>query len=125
MPGKQEVKKSSTFEFDLEFGKVGERWVESLLGGDFSVEVKSDRMAHKTGNVFIEIYYKDRPSGISTTQAQYWVYRIDEMDAAIILPVEKLKEIVKEVYKANGLKNAGEYSKGVLIPISRLYKQST
>ena len=38
------------------------------------VEVKSDRAAHKTGNVVIENKYGDRPSGIETTKAAWWVY---------------------------------------------------
>ena len=38
------------------------------------VEVKSDRAAHKTGNVVIENKYGDKPSGIETTKAAWWVY---------------------------------------------------
>ena len=38
------------------------------------IEVKSDRAAHKTGNVVIENKYGESPSGIETTRATWWVY---------------------------------------------------
>jgi hypothetical protein len=120
MQKKTSVGKNNNFAYDLEFGQAGEDWVKNLLGGSFRVEVKSDRMAAKTGNVFIEIFYKDKPSGISTTMADYWVYRIDDNDTAVIIPVKRLREIVRSHIRQHGYKHGGEYVKGALIPINQL-----
>lgn len=121
MQKKPSVEKNSTFKYDLKFGQAGESWAAQILSGDeFKIEVKTDRMAHKTGNVFIEITYKGRPSGISTTEADYWLYRIHENDTAIIVPVARLRTIVDEHVKEKGYKFGGEHVKGALIPINKL-----
>ena len=85
-----------SFKSDLAFGEEGEllvlkklrykypkaykvrgyckEWDIFIPEKDIGVEVKSDRAAHKTGNVVIENKYGDRPSGIETTKAAWWVY---------------------------------------------------
>jgi len=118
------VKKNSTFAYDLAFGKIGEDWVEGLLTGTFSIEVKTDRKAARTGNVFIEVFNRDKPSGISTTKADYWIYRIHDTDSAIIIPVRTLKMHVKRHVEEHGYKYAGEGSKGALIPIKQIIQIS-
>ena len=37
-------------------------------------EIKSDRLAHKTGNIALEISYKWNPSGICNSKAHYIIY---------------------------------------------------
>jgi len=85
-----------SFHSDLAFGEEGEylvlkklhlkypkaykvegyckEWDIFIPEKGIGVEVKSDRAAHKTGNVVIENKYGDRPSGIETTKAAWWVY---------------------------------------------------
>ena len=85
-----------SFKSDLAFGEEGEllvlkklrykypkaykvrgyckEWDIFIPEKDIGVEVKSDRAAHKTGNVVIENKYGDKPSGIETTKAAWWVY---------------------------------------------------
>ena len=58
------------------------------------VEVKSDRAAHKTGNVVIENSYDNKPSGIETTKATWWAY-ITKCNLYWIKP-EHIKECIKE-----------------------------
>ena len=58
------------------------------------VEVKSDRAAHKTGNVVIENSYGDKPSGIETTRATWWVY-ITKCNLYWIKP-EHIKDCIKD-----------------------------
>jgi hypothetical protein len=55
-----------------------------------TIEVKCDRIAVKTGNVYIEYESRGKPSGISTSQADYWVYKFDE-ESAVIFKTEALK----------------------------------
>lgn len=38
------------------------------------VELKTDRMSNDTGNFVIETYHYGKPSGITTTTADFWVF---------------------------------------------------
>jgi hypothetical protein len=120
------MKYSNSFEHDLKIGESAEDWVNELFNGNSKkIEVKVDYIAHKTGNVFIEYSSRGKPSGISTTDADYWIYRIEEADCAIILEVNRLKEKLRTYYK-NGMyiKNGGDddTSIGFLVPIVELLK---
>ena len=118
------MKHSGSFTHDLKFGEESEDWVKSLFTGAFRVEVKSDRRALATGNLYIEVYSRSKPSGISTTDADYWIYKIEGIDTAIIIPTSRLKELVKKHHK--GLfKHGGDNdtSRGVLVPIKELFNQ--
>ena len=52
---------------------VFDKWGELV---EKTFEVKEDRMADKTGNVWIEYMYKWEPSWIYTSTADYIVYKI-------------------------------------------------
>lgn len=56
------------------------------------VEVKSDRKARETGNVFVEYRQPSGLSGIATTTAQWWAFEIDD-DVWILVPTEKLRAL--------------------------------
>lgn len=113
------MKHSSSFTYDLHIGEQAEDWAKELLGVKGKVEVKTDSMAHLTGNAFIEVYSRGKLSGISTTTADYWLYRIEKLDTSIIVKTERLKELVKKHHAINGFKEGGDNntSKGVLVPI--------
>jgi hypothetical protein len=120
------MKYSSSFTHDLDFGTVGEDWVNDIFTSGKKVEVKTDRLAHKTGNVFIEYESRGKPSGVSTSDAHYWIYIIDESKSAIILDVNILKDKLRKFHKEGRyLMNGGDNdtSKGFLIPIHELFKQ--
>ena len=51
-----------------------------LDGREFTFEVKEDLIAWKTEMVAIEFESRYRPSGISTTKADWWIYRIVDTD---------------------------------------------
>ena len=117
------MKHSNSFFHDLEFGEKAEDWVKDMFEGRIKVEVKSDRIAHETGRVFIEVYSRDKPSGISTTKADYWIYRIEGRGTAIIIPVGRLRELVKRnfEYSKKFVKGGdNDTSYGVLIQIADL-----
>jgi len=50
--------------------KEGDIFIPSL---NEWVEVKSDEMSQKTGNIVIEIEFNGKPSALSTTKASYWI----------------------------------------------------
>jgi hypothetical protein len=113
------MKHSSSFYYDLDFGEQAEDWVKELFSDGTKVEVKFDRMAHLTGNLFVEVYSRGKASGISTTKANYWIFRIQEKSYALIVNTEKLKELCRIVHQTDGLVRGGDNntSYGVLIPI--------
>ena len=87
---------NNDFKFDLEFGVLdGETWFHELVSGK-KIEVKSDRRTQETGNVYIEYWSRGKPSGISTSQSDYYVYKVAE-DEAIIISTSKLKQKLKQL----------------------------
>ena len=59
-------------------------------------EVKNDLMAEKTGNIAIEYESRGKNSGITTTQANFWIYKFAGL--FLLLKTEKIKE---ELFKNN------------------------
>jgi len=55
------------FDKDLKFGQQYENELQEMVEG--KVEVKTDRLCQKTGNVFVEIEDKGKPSGINTSKS--------------------------------------------------------
>jgi len=70
-PSKPNRKK---FDMDLKYGKVREKLVADMLQ-DKKIEVKSERdVWQRTGNIAIEYQSYGKPSGIQTTEADYWFH---------------------------------------------------
>lgn len=71
---------------------------------DIKVEVKSDRLSKKTGNIAIEYGCNNKASGIITTEADYWgliAYSLFYSDWIIgIIEVIKLYEIAEQYGKS-------------------------
>jgi hypothetical protein len=104
----------SFFELDLQEGKEAERAILACvqktypkafaIEGSFKaydlfvpeisagIEVKVDSMAHKTGNVFIEISLGGKPSGLMVTLATYWAYITN--DEVIWFRPERVKDCI-------------------------------
>jgi len=115
------MKYSSSFYYDLDFAEKAEDWVQGIFTGGYKVEVKCDRMAHQTHNIYIEVFSRGKPSGISTTQADYWIFIIYGTAVSIILPTSKIKQLCKELFYGSYV-YAGDdnTSKGILIPLNLL-----
>lgn len=86
----------------------------------FKYEVKADRLAYKYGGktMFIEYECSGKPSGISTTEADYWFYFMVNPDGTnkhFRFSVEELREKCKGcVSKAGG---DGWRSRGYIVPV--------
>jgi hypothetical protein len=90
------------------------------------IEVKTERdWWAKTGNIAIEVECWGKPSGLSKTEADYWVHILSigkEDYCKLIFDVPKLKKIAdkfKDNYKMIGDHNA---SKCILIPLKELFQ---
>lgn len=83
------MKYCSDFRHDLEVGQCAERKLGEILGKK-KIEVKYDRQASKTGNVFVEYMSRGKRSGIVTSEADYWAFFITD-DNIIIIATDKLR----------------------------------
>ena len=90
------------FDIDLDFGQIYEEKIRNLFEGEGSIEVKTERdIWADTGNAAIEIKSRGKPSGISITNAKWWIHVFTiEKDVKFMLMfrVDKLKKAVKYMY---------------------------
>lgn len=90
------------------------------------IEVKSDRMAKKTGNIYIEYECNKKPSGISSSTSNIYVYYIinDDKDYnTYIITTLELKEMIEQKKYFKKISGGdGWRSKGYLIKIANLSK---
>jgi hypothetical protein len=121
-------KPAPDFDLDLKFGEFHEQLLFQSLSkaGNVTVEVKTDRLAVKTGNLAVEFRYKGRPSGIQTTKSDEYFFVVVEQDGSIRyrlnIPTAKLRAIAYSRYKSGFITKGGQYnaSEMILIPIISL-----
>ena len=111
---------NNDFRYDLKVGQVAERQLGEMLD-NAKIEVKRDLRASRTKKVFVEFFCRGKPSGISTTEADYWAFMVSDK-VVVILPTEKLKGLVEEAIENGKAISGGDRntSQGVLISIERL-----
>ena len=115
----------SNFDIDLQFGKIYEEKVRDIFEGDGSIEVKTERdIWVTTGNMVLEIRHNGNLSGLSSTDAKWWmhVFTSDgDIKFAIMFKVETLKKYVKKLIGMNMAKivTGGDDDKSelVLVPV--------
>ena len=115
---------NNDFRYDLKVGQLAEKWLGELLSGK-TLEVKRDLRASRTGKVFVEFFCRGKPSGIATTEADFWAFVIGT-GYVVILPTEALREIV-EYHKEKGWVMPGgdnNVSQGALVRVERLIKHA-
>ena len=118
-------KPAPDFDLDLKFGEFHEQLLFQSLSktGNVTVEVKTDRLAVKTGNLAVEFRYRGRPSGIQTTKSDEYFFVIVEQDGSIRyrlnIPTAKLKKIAYRRFMNGLTTTGGQYNatEMILIPI--------
>lgn len=116
---------NSDFRYDLETGILdGETWFHELLTNK-KVEVKYDKLGHKTGNIYIEYESRGKPSGIAITKADFYAYRISNSHL-IVIEVSELKSKLKHLVsigkaRANVKGGDNNTSLGVLVSFKDLF----
>lgn len=78
------------------------------------IEVKYDRQCNKTGNIFIEIEILGKPSGLSVTKADYWVF-FDGENFRSISPADITNFIFMNKIVMQEFKNSGNEIKAFLV----------
>jgi hypothetical protein len=75
------------------------------------VELKSESYQwERTGNICVEFQCDGRPSGISTTEADFWVHELKRDGKTLLylmFPVERLKVICREAYRRGDWRAGG------------------
>lgn len=119
------------FDLDLKVGEQGEAVVKAGLTG--LVEVKTDRRVHETGNLYIEVWQFSKPdrsdkrrSGLSVTQAKWWITTTLQGNGFIAIKTEDLKALIKaNNYKLTSQPIVSEStngSMGYLVPLKDITK---
>ena len=114
---------NNDFRYDLKRGQDAEKWLGGLLEAE-TLEVKRDFIAHKTKRVFVEYECNNKPSGISTTEADMWAFVTD--DCVIILPTDRLQQLAKEAIGKKRYRKGGDGNRslGALIDLRDLVSHS-
>jgi hypothetical protein len=112
---------NNDFRYDLEIGKEGETLVHKILS-EKKLEVKRDSWTGRTGNLAIEYESRGNPSGIATTEADYWVFVLSreyEDKVIIIIETDRLKDVARKYYMNGKTQKMGDSntSMAVLIPL--------
>lgn len=89
------------FDLDLAYGQVFEKKVAEILSNS-KVEVKTERDKWKTtGNIVIEYESRGKPSGIITTDADYWMHNL-ALDGDIVFSIlVKVSTLRKYIARQN------------------------
>ena len=113
---------NADFAYDLAVGQMAEKALGDIFENR-TVEVKSDLKAMATGNLFIEYESRGQPSGIATSQADYWCFYIGHL--FIIIESDTLKSIVRPKLGTRADLRGGDNntSKGILLPLIEIIKQ--
>ena len=61
---------------------------------DKTIEVKKDFKSQYTGNVVIEMEMNNRPSGLQSTTADWWVFHLDEQEI-VWITLKRLKDMIE------------------------------
>jgi hypothetical protein len=98
---------NSDRKFDLQLSQalINERRLAEIFeqGRIEKIELKSETWQwEQTGNICIEFRCDGQPSGISTTEADYWVHELRRDDQTLLylmFPVDRLKCLAREAHK--------------------------
>ena len=114
---------NNDFSHDLLVGQIAEQFLGNLLENK-KIEVKHDKIAHRSGRVFVEFECRGKPSGITTTQSDFWAFVLIT-GVVIIISKNRLTALCNEKYN-NGyitLGGDGNNSQGFLIELDDLLRK--
>lgn len=119
------------WDVDLAHGLEGEALAELALGGA-RLEVKSDRRAQETGNVYVELFQRRagterwRPSGLSVTEAHAWAFVLNtEAGLFVVVRTEALRQLARAIYRGEAPGRKARQMRGTHQTIGVLVKLET
>lgn len=116
------------FDVDLQFGQEFEGLIDNIFSGADTAEIKTERGQWvKYGNIAIELECSGKPSGLTSTEASWWIHNLSykgELMGSFILPVDVLRKVTDAMIEdkvARVTKGGDGYrSKLALLPITRI-----
>ena len=76
------------------------------------IELKSESYQwEQTGNIAVEYRRKGQPSGISVTEAHFWVHELlrnGETLVYLMFPIDRLKALARDAIKAGRSRRGGD-----------------
>lgn len=126
-PSEPKVKRNHDKRFDLSLTKADKFETEfAKLFAEKKIELKTEvDWWQRTGNICIEYWDRGKPSGIATTEADYWTQELRANDGKtvcyLVFPVPVLKEIMEASGKPkNGIGDDNGVN-AILIPLKKLF----
>ena len=115
---------NNDFRYDLKVGQVYEKQFNDLLGS--KIEIKRDFKCLDTGNIYVEYQSRGKPSGLSTSEAEYWCYWLSDV-LCVFIKTEELKILCRKYINTNRDKKGGDMntSKGILLPLKDFITKQT
>jgi hypothetical protein len=106
------------WDVDLAYGEAGEELIRKIFSGEVKVEVKRDDQAVYTSHIYIELTYKGAPSGINTTEADWWII-FYAPTRFVCLKTEDLRGLVRRAIRINKVVPGGDNNEttGALVPL--------
>jgi hypothetical protein len=131
MSDKIEFNPDHKFDLQLSQALIAERRLADIFerGKIERIELKTETWQwEQTGNICIEYRQNGKPSGIATTEADYWVHELRRDGVTLcylMFPIDRLKALARKAY-AEGRRHEGGGDGGrfcnVLIPLSWVLK---
>ena len=113
---------------DVKFHDEGLKIVAEMFGAGPNTEVKRDRLVSRTGNVAIETACYGKPSGISVTKADSWIFLLSgekySDEVAVAISVVRLKRLVNNTKYARVPGGDNNAALMVLVPVKDLLESS-
>ena len=113
------------FDIDLKYGQIREELILDMLENK-KIEVKSERdVWQKTGNIAVEYESYGKPSGINSTESDYWFHNLcigKDTFATIVFETKNLKRIIENLdYKRSVSGGDHMASKMYLLNLQKLF----
>lgn len=93
------LNKDKRFDLDLKFGVVYEKQLLNMFENS-KIEVKTERdLWVKTKNIVIEFESRGKPSGIVTTEADYWFHNLVKdgiIKCSLCFPIDQLRAYIEK-----------------------------
>jgi hypothetical protein len=110
--GKVIFNRDRKFDIQLTAALINERQLAEIFVRS-KIELKSETYQwEQTGNICIEYKCDGNPSGISVTEADFWVHELRRSNSTLLylmFPIERLKELARAAIKAGDCRsNAGD-----------------
>lgn len=111
------------WDIDYQIGKQGELFMTNVLRslGTARIEIKTDEMAARTGNVYIEYECRGRPSGIATSKAEFWAWVLPG-DIILVAKTSAVRDLARTYFRAgkSECRRGSHPTRGVLVPVKHI-----